>query len=91
MDKGLIKTYDQILQDQGRVKEMQFGDGALHPTPCCDKAEQQHNQVRIAYGTSAKMKKGNTSLNECMYRGPRRSIHLTTSILNKQNCRCCRS
>ncbi|XP_060601699.1 uncharacterized protein LOC132754961 [Ruditapes philippinarum] len=73
----LMEKYNKILADQlnqGIIEKVDYKqqDGLLHYLPHQPVNTPQKNttKLRIVYDASAKTKKQNLSLNECMYRGP---------------------
>ena len=78
VDENLLKKYDDIIQDQvkkGVIEKVtdQTEEGTRnhyiphHPVVTPHKTT---TKLRIVYDASAKQKKSNMSLNECLYRGP---------------------
>ena len=74
----VLKMYDDILQDQlkknviEKVDDQTIEGDLKHYIPHHGVIT-PHNtttKLRIVYDASAKAKKSNTSLNECLYRGP---------------------
>ena len=72
----LMKQYDAILQDQfdkGVIEKVNstFADGATHYLPhhAVINPMKPTTKLRIVYDASAKTRKENKSLNECLYRG----------------------
>ena len=73
----LMKQYDAILQDQfdkGVIEKVNstFADGAKRYLPhhAVINPMKPTTKLRIVYDASAKTRKENKSLNECLYRGP---------------------
>lgn len=73
----LIKSYDSIIQDQldkGVIEKVNetCSDGPKHYLPhhAIINPLKPTTKLRIVYAASAKSRKGNKSLNECLYRGP---------------------
>ena len=75
-DKDRFQKYDEIIQDQlrkGIIEKVQekINNLLLYiPHHCVVTPLQTTTKVRIVYDASAKTKKENLSLNECLYRGP---------------------
>ena len=71
-----MKQYDAILQDQfdkGVIEKVNstFADGAIHYLPhhAVINPMKPTTILRIVYDASAKTRKENKSLSECLYRG----------------------
>ena len=75
-DKSLLEKYDSIIQDQfnkGIIEKSSIDSvGLIHYIPHHPVITTQKitTKVRIVYDASAKTRKENLSLNECLYRGP---------------------
>ena len=73
----LLKQYDSIIQDQidkGVIEKVDntYVDGVKHylPNHAVINPHKPTTKLRVVYDASAKIKKENNSLNECLYRGP---------------------
>ena len=76
-DPDLLESYNRIFQQQLEL-------GVIEPAPAATSALRPHylphhpvvtpqkstTKVRIVYDASARAKRGNRSLNDCLYRGP---------------------
>ncbi|MEM7375589.1 MAG: reverse transcriptase domain-containing protein [Bacteroidota bacterium] len=78
-DPDLFKRYNEIIQTQakkGMIEKVNVSDmnnaNKKHYIPhhVVVKPESTTTKLRIVYDASAKTKKSNKSLNECLYRGP---------------------
>ena len=78
-DPDLLKRYDEIIQTQlakGMVEKVDVSEmnneNKKHYIPhhVVVKPDSATTKLRVVYDASAKTKKGNKSLNECLYRGP---------------------
>ena len=75
--KSILTAYDDILKDQlqkgiiERVNNKTVEEGNIHYIPhhAVITPGKATTKIRIVYDASAKSKKGNKSLNDCMYRG----------------------
>ena len=84
----LVKQYDDIIQDQLRLGIIEkvkplYADGLKHYIPhhAVINLSKTTTKVRVVYDASAKDKKDNKSLNECLYRGPVLLQDLTSILL----------
>ncbi|XP_045206117.2 uncharacterized protein LOC123558303 [Mercenaria mercenaria] len=73
----VLKKYDAIIQDQlnkGVIEKIQdsHSDGIKHYLPhhAVITPQKATTKLRLVYDASAKIKGENSSLNECLYRGP---------------------
>ena len=72
----LMKQYDSIIQDQidkGAIEKADSSsDGVKHylPNHAVVNPHKPTTKVRVVYDASAKTKRENKSLNECLYRDP---------------------
>ena len=73
----LMKQYDSIIQDQlekGVIEKVNstLADGIRHYLPhhAVINPHKPTTKLRVVYDASAKTRKENASLNECLYRGP---------------------
>ena len=75
----VLHTYHETITsqlDKGIIEEIpsrsENSDGPCHYIPhhCVVKPDSTTTKIRVVYDASAKSKKDNLSLNECMYRGP---------------------
>ena len=68
----LIKSYDSIIQEQLDKVEEIYAQGPKHYLPhhAVINPLKPTTKLRIVYDASAKSRKDNLSLNECLYRGP---------------------
>lgn len=78
-DPKLLQRYDEIIRTQlgkGMIEKVERSDlnntNKKHYIPhhAVIKPDSATTNLRVVYDASAKTKKGNKSLNECMYRGP---------------------
>ncbi len=72
-----MKRYDNIIQDQldkGVIEKVDRAtdDGIRHYIPhhVVIKPDRDTTKLRVVYDASAKVRKEDASLNECLYRGP---------------------
>ena len=72
----LLHRYNQVIQDQlkkgiiEKVTEENSNRKHYIPHHAVINAEKSTTKLRVVYDASAKTKKGNKSLNECLHRGP---------------------
>ena len=74
----MLKMYDNVIKDQLNKEVIESVDdnsiqGKLKhyiPHHAVVTPNKNTTKLRIVYDVSAKTKKGNLSLNECLYRGP---------------------
>ena len=73
----LLKQYDSIIQDQldkGIIEKVEntYTDNIKHYLPhhAVINPHKPTSKLRVVYDASSKAKKGNKSLNDCLYRGP---------------------
>ena len=72
----LLLRYDQVIKDQlnkgivEKVTEDNSNRKHYIPHHAVINTEKSTTKLRVVYDASAKTKKGNKSLNECLHRGP---------------------
>jgi len=73
----MMKKYNAVIEDQldkGVIEKVTFGDhdGMVHYIPhhAVITPQKTTTKLRVVYDASAKTRKENKSLNECLYRGP---------------------
>ena len=70
----LLNRYDETIKEQLAKnvieKAPKVNEGQVHYIPHHVIVQPEKDKIRIVYDASAKTKKNNQSLNECLYRGP---------------------
>ena len=74
----ILKKYDDTIQDQLKLGIIERVDASEHnstlkhylPHHCVLSPNRQTTKLRIVYDASAKVKNEDSSLNDCLYRGP---------------------
>ena len=77
-EKNFLNSYDDIINDQlkkgiiEKIDDKHLSNGNIHYIPhhAVMTPSKTTTKIRIVYDASAKSRKGNQSLNECMHRGP---------------------
>ena len=77
-DKNFLDSYDDIINNQlkkgiiEKIDDKHLSNGSVHYIPhhAVMTPSKSTTKIRIVYDASAKSRKGNQSLNECMHRGP---------------------
>ena len=73
-DSELLQKYDEVIKDQLEKNTIVFVDEQNEqsdkPHHAIIKPENNTTKLLLVYDASAKTKKSNPSLNECLHRGP---------------------